>query len=219
MIESDNLNSNFQEPDDASSLVFRAVPTDVDRRLDVYLSENVPDWSRARLQKLIDDGDVSVNGKPVKPSYKLRPNDEIEVELTETLIEQFIPENIPLDVVFEDLERTAGQGSHQPAVLIHDTGMKNHQPRIGAERWILIVGGSLCERRCCNGCKREETTEKAHSSQADKTREAAANPGAASASPEPFDISRPGSDLRVYSQGRIDYAVRYRFSRRRQAIR
>jgi 23S rRNA pseudouridine1911/1915/1917 synthase len=81
---------------------FRVEPDETGKRLDAFLSEKVEGWSRSRLQKLIDDGDVLVNSKPAKSSYKLHADDEIEVELTETLIEKFEPEDIPLDIVYED---------------------------------------------------------------------------------------------------------------------
>jgi 23S rRNA pseudouridine1911/1915/1917 synthase len=71
-------------------------------RLDAYLASQIEGWSRARLQKLIESEDVLVNGKPSKPSYKLRENDEIEVELVAPPADQFSPENIPLDIVYED---------------------------------------------------------------------------------------------------------------------
>ncbi len=71
-------------------------------RLDVFLSENIKDWTRSRLKKLIEEGDVLVNEKQVKSSYKLREDDEIKVELIEKNTDNFEPEDIPLDVVFED---------------------------------------------------------------------------------------------------------------------
>lgn len=71
-------------------------------RLDAYLASQIESWSRARLQKLIESEDVLVNGKPAKPSYKLRENDEIEVELIAPPADRFTPENIPLDIVYED---------------------------------------------------------------------------------------------------------------------
>jgi 23S rRNA pseudouridine1911/1915/1917 synthase len=73
-------------------------------RIDAFLASHVEGWSRARLQRLIEDADVLVNGHVVKSSYKLRPNDEIEVELTPPPSTSFAPENIPLDVVYEDDE-------------------------------------------------------------------------------------------------------------------
>lgn len=71
-------------------------------RLDAYLASQIEGWSRSRLQKLIESEDILVNGRPAKPSYKLRENDEIEVELIAPPADRFSPENIPLDIVYED---------------------------------------------------------------------------------------------------------------------
>src|ERR1041384_1407577 len=71
-------------------------------RLDAYLASQIEGWSRARLQRLIENEDVLVNGKVAKPSYKLRETDEIEVELIAPPTDVFTPENIPLDIVYED---------------------------------------------------------------------------------------------------------------------
>jgi len=54
------------------------------------------------LQRLIENEDVLVNGRIAKPSYKLREGDEIEVELVAPPTDVFTPENIPLDIVYED---------------------------------------------------------------------------------------------------------------------
>lgn len=75
---------------------------DAGKRLDSFLVERVEGWSRARLQKLIDGGDVLVNERPAKASYKLKDGDEIDIDLTEEPAAKFEPENIPLDIVFED---------------------------------------------------------------------------------------------------------------------
>src|SRR5215218_3362790 len=71
-------------------------------RLDAYLASQIEGWSRARLQRLIESEDVLVNGKAAKPSYKLREEDEIELELVAAATDAFTPENIPLDIVYED---------------------------------------------------------------------------------------------------------------------
>jgi len=71
-------------------------------RLDAFLAARIEGWSRARLQRLIEDADVLVNGRAVKPSYKIRLADEIEVELAPAPSTQFAPENIPIEVVYED---------------------------------------------------------------------------------------------------------------------
>ncbi|HJX92082.1 MAG TPA: RluA family pseudouridine synthase [Pyrinomonadaceae bacterium] len=86
------------------SLNFIVDQVNVDSRLDTYLASQISNWSRARLQRLIDNEDVLVNGKSAKASYRLRAGDEIEVELISAPIESFTPENIPLDIVYEDDE-------------------------------------------------------------------------------------------------------------------
>ncbi|HEX5703264.1 MAG TPA: RluA family pseudouridine synthase [Pyrinomonadaceae bacterium] len=85
-----------------SSFIFSVPETDVGARLDAFLASRIEGWSRARLQRLIEDGDVLVNGRAAKASYKLRANDEIEAELTALPTTSFLPEDIPIDVVYED---------------------------------------------------------------------------------------------------------------------
>jgi 23S rRNA pseudouridine1911/1915/1917 synthase len=97
------VSSEAIEPE-SEILSFRVSESDAGARLDAYLSAQINDWSRARLQRLIEDGDVLVNAHTAKPSYKLRSDDEIEVELTPAPAAGFKPENIPLDIVYEDDE-------------------------------------------------------------------------------------------------------------------
>jgi 23S rRNA pseudouridine1911/1915/1917 synthase len=87
---------------DSETLAFVITDNDADRRLDTFLADSITGWSRSRLQRLIDDEDVLVNGRPSKSSYKLRHNDEIEVELTTPASASFTPEEIPLNIVYED---------------------------------------------------------------------------------------------------------------------
>jgi 23S rRNA pseudouridine1911/1915/1917 synthase len=112
--------------EETSTLNFETGADDVGRRLDAFLAEKIEGWSRARLQKLIDDGDVTVNGKPSKSSYKLRGDEQIEAELTETLIEKFEPENIPLEIIYEDdsfavINKPAGMVVHPGAGVTSGT--------------------------------------------------------------------------------------------------
>ena len=111
------------------SLTFTIDQASVDSRLDAYLASQISHWSRARLQRLIDNEDVLVNGKSAKSSYRLRAGDEIEVELISAPIESFTPENIPLDVVYEDdvllvVNKPAGLVVH-PAAGIHSGTLAN----------------------------------------------------------------------------------------------
>src|SRR6266850_3087003 len=114
---------------DTTTLIFQVDDVDTDTRLDAYLATRVDGWSRSRLQRLIDDGDVLVNRQTVKPSYKLRSNDEIEVELTPPALSNFTPENIPLEIVFEDddlivINKPAGLVVH-PAAGIQSGTLAN----------------------------------------------------------------------------------------------
>jgi 23S rRNA pseudouridine1911/1915/1917 synthase len=90
------------DANDQSNLSFTVPEESAGQRLDAFLAEHVQSWSRSRLQRLIDDGDVTVNGRAAKPSYKLRPNDQIDAELTALPLAGFAPENIPIEIVYED---------------------------------------------------------------------------------------------------------------------
>jgi len=95
-------------------------PEHAGTRLDIYLASQFEGWSRARLQRLIENEDVLVNGKVAKSSYKLREHDEIEVELIAPPADVFTPENIPLEIVYEDeslvvVNKSAGLVVHPAA--------------------------------------------------------------------------------------------------------
>jgi 23S rRNA pseudouridine1911/1915/1917 synthase len=69
-------------------------------RLDKYIKiDNMP---RSQIQRLIDDGNVTVNGKEAKGSLKLKQGDKIEVTVPPPVDADIKPENIPLDIVYED---------------------------------------------------------------------------------------------------------------------
>jgi 23S rRNA pseudouridine1911/1915/1917 synthase len=88
--------------DDPETLVFLVAEANAGARLDAFLADHISDWSRARIQRLIEDGDVLVNSKTVKSSSKLRAGDVIDVELVPRSIATFSPEPIPIDIVYED---------------------------------------------------------------------------------------------------------------------
>lgn len=74
------------------------------RRLDKYLGGRFNQFSRTRLQKLIKEQGVNVNDKPAKPSHKLNAGDEIDLILPPREIRELIPEDIPINVIYEDDE-------------------------------------------------------------------------------------------------------------------
>jgi 23S rRNA pseudouridine1911/1915/1917 synthase len=116
----ENLQIAAEPETNESILNFTTEAADKGKRLDAFLAEKIENWSRSRLQKLISDGDCLVNEKPSKSSYKLHEADEIEVELTELAAVEFAPENIPLDIIYEDeslavINKQAGMVVHPGA--------------------------------------------------------------------------------------------------------
>ncbi len=71
-------------------------------RIDRYVCDTLADLSRSYIQKIIADGGITVFNKPVKASYKVKPNDVISVITPDTVIPDITPENIPLDILYED---------------------------------------------------------------------------------------------------------------------
>ena len=71
-------------------------------RLDVYLSEQLGDMSRSYIQKIIKDNKVTVNDKVEKSKYLVKEDDNIKIEIPEPKLLEVSPENIPIDIVYED---------------------------------------------------------------------------------------------------------------------
>lgn len=71
-------------------------------RIDKYLALALPDMTRSHIQKLIKDEFVLVNDNPVKANYKLSPGDLVIVHIPDPEIPDILPEDIPLDILYED---------------------------------------------------------------------------------------------------------------------
>lgn len=74
----------------------------IDVRIDRLLADINSELSRSFIKRIIDDNGVLVNGKPVKASYKPQPGDNIEFLVPEKIIPDILPEDIPLDIAYED---------------------------------------------------------------------------------------------------------------------
>jgi len=86
-------------------------------RLDKYLADEIPELSRSAAQRLIDDDQVTVNGEPVRASYKVRPGDTLFVLLPSPKAAELAAEEIPLEVIYEDgtllvIDKPAGMVVH-----------------------------------------------------------------------------------------------------------
>ncbi|RLC96272.1 MAG: RNA pseudouridine synthase [Chloroflexi bacterium] len=86
-------------------------------RLDYALAAHAPDLSRSYAQRLIKDGAVTVNGQLSKPSYRVQAGDEIFARVPAEMPAQVLPEDIPLDIIYEDdvllvVDKPAGMVVH-----------------------------------------------------------------------------------------------------------
>ncbi len=96
---------------------FKIPKGQIPERLDIYLANNIKNATRTKVQRAIDEGVVFVNGKTAKASRKIQPNDEVICKILKSPPIDLIPENIPLDVVYEDeflmvINKPAGIVSH-----------------------------------------------------------------------------------------------------------
>lgn len=93
------IEDNFEDLEEVRCLT---VMNESGLRIDKYLSEQFPDLSRSFLQKLIRDGAVFVDLRPVKANYRISYGERVEVHLPEPSSPEIEPENIPLDILYED---------------------------------------------------------------------------------------------------------------------
>ena len=133
--------------DQSSSFLLHPLSDDVGKRLDAYLAEQIEGWSRSRLQRLIESGDVLVNEKEAKASYKLREGDAVDVDLTEAPVARFEAENIPLDIVFEDdfiavINKPAGMIVHPGAGVESGTLANAFAFHLGMQAGDLSMAGT-----------------------------------------------------------------------------
>ncbi len=91
-----------QEVSQVKEVTFDIKKTFEDKRVDRYLVSRLPNYSRTFIQKLVKEGNVLVNGRTVKSSYDIQKGDFISVQLPVFEESKIVPEDIPLDIVYED---------------------------------------------------------------------------------------------------------------------
>lgn len=83
-------------------IILEADIDDIGLRIDKYLAVELEDLSRSYVQKLIKDGQIMVNNSVVKTNYKIQTADRIVVQIPNPQVLEILPENIPLDILYED---------------------------------------------------------------------------------------------------------------------
>src|SRR5436305_569066 len=117
---SENASDEALAEPEAETLVFDVSEEDAGARLDAFLAGRVASLSRTALKRAIEDGDALVGGRAAKPSHKLRAGERVEVELPAPPTSELTPEDIPLDIVYEDddvvvVNKPAGMVVHPAA--------------------------------------------------------------------------------------------------------
>lgn len=106
-----------QSDDDAPNRVVFSLLKDLNKRLDKYLTDRIPFMSRNQLQRLIDDGGVQVNSRRPKASTLLRKGDIVEVFVPAPPSSEVPPQDIPLNVLYEDDYLIVL--NKQPDIIVH----------------------------------------------------------------------------------------------------
>lgn len=129
--------------DDFLAHVRFVLQRDLSTRLDKYLVTRVTFMSRSALQRLIDDGGATVNGRPAKASTKLRGGDTVDLIIPPPPSGEITPEEIPLEALYEDEHLIV---INKPAdIIVHPARSENMGTMINALAWRLrhVTGGEL----------------------------------------------------------------------------
>ncbi|HLL72350.1 MAG TPA: RluA family pseudouridine synthase [Pyrinomonadaceae bacterium] len=170
--------SGDHEPE-AATHAFTVGATDAGARLDAFLATRVENVSRTRLKQAIEDGDVLVEGRAAtKGSYKLRAGERVELETPAPPASNFAPEDIPLDILYEDdslvvLNKPAGLVVH-PAAGVPSGTLANalafHFQKLSAHAGRLRPGIVHRLDRDTSGLMVVAKSESAHENLADQFR-------------------------------------------------
>ena len=134
--------------DDDRSMAFSPEPTDLGMRLDRFVADRLTDLSRGTVQRLIESGQVLVDGVPRKSKFRITPGEVVSVEIPPPIPDEIEPDPLPLDVVYEDddvivIDKPAGlvvhpapghpRGTLANALVAHVPGISvggSHRPGI-----------------------------------------------------------------------------------------
>ena len=126
-----------------------------DERIDKCMSLLVENLSRSFIQKLIKDGNVLVNGTPVKGSCRVKCDDEVVFSVPESVEPDIEPENIPLDILYEDEDILV---LNKPADMpVHPSAGNYENTLANGVAWYYKQQGKAFVYRCINRLDRDTT--------------------------------------------------------------
>ncbi|MHC4641917.1 MAG: pseudouridine synthase, partial [Planctomycetota bacterium] len=124
-------NTRGEIQDEENGLLTLQVGSSIkERRVDKYLHGRFSNFSRAMLQKHIGHGSVKVNGNIVKSSFKLSPGDTIELTLPQLPSKEIEPEDIPLNIIYEDEDMIIL--NKQANMVVHPARSNTHGTLVNA---------------------------------------------------------------------------------------
>ena len=98
------MTDEMLEPEETGNLVVQVGEAQAGQRLDKIVSELVPDATRSAVQKWVEQGFVTKQGKPLAKSARLCAGDEIEIQVPEPVSWEVEPQDIPLEICYEDAD-------------------------------------------------------------------------------------------------------------------
>ena len=113
--DSSELETSFEMVDGARRMIVSENEDNI--RLDAFLVKRIEGHSRARLQRAVGKGAVKVNGVVAKSSLRVQPGQQIDFVVPEPATDTQIPEDIPLDIIYEDDHLVAI--NKPPAMVVH----------------------------------------------------------------------------------------------------
>ena len=125
MIEEFENDAESEEEELFEHYKFIADPGQEVVRIDKYLIDRLPNTSRNKIQFAAKNGNVHVNGNPVKQNYKVKPHDEVAIVMPYPVREiELIPQDIPLDIIYEDDQLIV---LNKPANMVVHPGYGNYK--------------------------------------------------------------------------------------------
>lgn len=93
-----------EETSATKEILFEAAASDEEQRIDRVVADQIVDLSRSYIQKMIKEGNISVNGKNIRANYRVKEGDLIRCMIPQCVEPEILAEDIPLDILYEDEE-------------------------------------------------------------------------------------------------------------------